>query len=397
MGAHVEKGRVQGKSSNRLTENQGIFLDHQTTQQHSQLREGNTTYVTYHRLSNVTPKVSKQAVPPGGHRKCTSTSCQHHPNGDKHSVTKNDYHCPTIKPRMGSKSVYKGDFPKWIADKRQLCRPPDKLHFKEGEFATTSTSEETYCYKNPAQRQLCRPPDTLEFNDGGFTTSTTYKENYSYKNPTRRQLCRVPDKLELNEGAFTTSSTYKESYCCKNPVEIRKSFKPVPQTRKQIPCDRTTTCGLPYKGLAIPPANLVRRKNPAAFDATIETQDKFKIWPLGPKYRHKTKDYIPPKDHMEFCSGMHADCVAHDDYQCPKLVLPQILKSKEPLQARSTTTVDYKARDTVRLAQKQMLEKPKWTFEETTTLRLAYMPNIARQVVNCKPMHKPLSSRPMLG
>ncbi|XP_056156158.1 uncharacterized protein LOC130130473 [Lampris incognitus] len=229
-----------------------------------------------HKLNNVTPKVPKQHVPPEGHRRCTSTYYQPRPihNGDKHSVTNNDYHSPTTKPRMVSKSVYKGK----------------------------------HCFTNCA---MC-------------TSFSKIKNGIS-----------------------------------QHGLQTRENFKLVPQTQEHIPFDGTTTYRLQY----IP----------------------YPVQPRKPSHQdYKGLRTLPQS-------------------LCPKLARPPVqalVKSKEPLQARATTKVDYKAWDTVRcphLVQKQMLERPKGTFEKTTTSRLAYMSKTAQRVVSCKPMHKPLNPRCMLG
>uniref|UniRef100_UPI003AACA7DD stabilizer of axonemal microtubules 2-like n=1 Tax=Centroberyx gerrardi TaxID=166262 RepID=UPI003AACA7DD len=341
--------------------------------------EGNNADVTTFKSDNVThklmqnpPKVPKPYVPPEGHMRCTSTYAQDNPIQavEKHIACKvEEYHPPTAK--MVFQSVYKDDFRAWNAHKLQPYRLCDNLKVNEGKFEMTTTSKDAYCHKNPVK----------------------VTDNFKPVPQMRESL------------PFDSITNYRSQYVT-HPVQPRKPREKPLYHPNSAPLSRVFTSHQDYKGLPTEPVKSFKPKvawerNPAAFDGTSEFGDKFKTWPLGPKFHHKAEEYSPPQVRMLFLSTTHGDYTAQE-CQRPKSARPPVqawMKDKEPFQARSTMKEDYKAWGTVRrspIVHKEELERPKEAFEYTTTSRSEYTPKTAQRAVSCKPTPKPLSPKPML-
>ncbi|KAK6323158.1 hypothetical protein J4Q44_G00054970 [Coregonus suidteri] len=326
-----------------------------------------------HEVTQRPPKVTKLYVPPDGRMRHSSTYVRDYPTHpvQKHIVTKaEEYHPPTAK--MVAQSLYKEDFRAWHTQKVQPYRTCDTLKLNDSKFEVSTTYQDDYCHKGPAEaRESFKPapdtPETLPF-DGATNYQTQYVSHPVQPRQPKEKAVYWPTSAPLN-GV----STYRQDYQ-----------------------------GLPAKPVKPFRAKVAWESSRAIFQGTSEFRDQYKAWPLQPKHRHQAEEYCPPEGTMVGLSTAHADYVGHECQQRPQSARPPVeawtKEAREPLQTRSTMKEDYRAWDMVRPSptlHADELEKPKGAFAKTTNFRSAYAPKSAQRAASFKPTQTLLSPQAM--
>ncbi|XP_075999837.1 stabilizer of axonemal microtubules 2 [Genypterus blacodes] len=261
-----------------------------------------------------------------------------------------------------------------------------------------------------------------------------FKDDFRAWDAHKRQPYKLSDNLKVSPATFTTTTTFKDAFCPKSPGKMTENFKPTPPARESQPFDGTTnykteyiTHPLPlrtlrekplyqsnsstltrvftthenYKGLPQPPASSCKPKvtwerNPAPFEGTSESREKFKTWPLEPKFQRKAEEYSPPTQNMASLSTTHADYMAHKFQRRRSARLPVEAweRKGETFQTNSTMKEDYRVWDTIRcppIIHKEELEWSKDEIEKTTTYRSVFTPKHIQRSISCKPLARPSS------
>uniref|UniRef100_A0AAZ3S3Y3 Stabilizer of axonemal microtubules 2 n=1 Tax=Oncorhynchus tshawytscha TaxID=74940 RepID=A0AAZ3S3Y3_ONCTS len=278
-----------------------------------------------HEVTQRPPKVTKLYVPPDGRMRHSSTYVRDYPTHpvQKHIVTKPDgYHPPTAKM----------DFREWQIQKVQPYRTSDNLKLNNSKFEVTTTYQDEFCYKGPAEaRERFKPapdaPETLPF-DGATNYQTQYMSH---------------------------------------PV--------LPRQPKEKAVYRQDSLGLPAKPVKPFRAKVAWESSPAIFQGTTEFHDQYKSWPLQPKHRHHAQGT------MVGLPTAHADHVGQAPLQT-RSTMKEHYRAWDMLRRRPTLHTDE-------------LEKPMGAFTNTTTFHSAYTPKTAQRTTSFKPTQTLLSPKAM--
>ncbi|XP_006130051.1 stabilizer of axonemal microtubules 1 [Pelodiscus sinensis] len=251
--------------------------------------------------------------------------------------------------KMDTIPTYKGDYVQWNEPKREMIKPDNKYHPAEAKFDYRTTVQDDYVYKGPVTTHSCKPLNPAHVTKVPLEDLTNYKLNY-VPHPLEKRFVHEYEKYKPSEGPFDGLTTHKQS----------------------------------YKGLAGPPAKIVKPyqampTHDLPFSSSTEFREKYQAWPQPPTFIRKPDVYVPPVEKMDL------QTTTQTHYTYPKgqpakscRPLGHVQKATAPFDSCSTMKDDYKpwhGKKAMPIIHPPEITLPAEPMENLTTFRAHYVPH----------------------